>query len=80
MKAWKARQEATAPEAGAGLNPRQRGALEYLKGHTHITSGEYAEMAKVNPRTAYRDLQEMVERELLVMHGERKGCRYELRS
>jgi diguanylate cyclase (GGDEF)-like protein len=60
------------------LSERQRRLLDYLARHGRCTNREYYEMAKTSPRTGLRDLQDLMERGLLVREGKRRGAVYRL--
>ena len=52
--------------------------IDYLKKNTFITTGEYSELMDVTSKTAYRDLQELIEVELIKKTGKNKGAKYTL--
>ncbi len=60
------------------LNPRQRKLLEHLSRVGRCTNREYYEMTGTSPRTGLRDLQNLMERGLLVREGKRRGAVYRL--
>ena len=60
------------------LNPRQRRLLEYLSRVGRCTNREYYEMTGTSPRTGLRDLQNLMERGLVVREGKRRGAVYRL--
>lgn len=60
------------------LNARQRALLEYLARHGRATNRIYYEMTGTSPRTALRDLQDLMERGLIVREGKRRGAVYRL--
>jgi ATP-dependent DNA helicase RecG len=63
-----------APELNiAGLNERQKKAIEYLKIKGKITRKEYIEIANTTRTTAIRDLNEMVNKDILIIKGPKTG-------
>ncbi len=60
------------------LNSRQRKLLDYLARHGRCTNREYYQMAGTSPRTGLRDLQDLMQRGLLVREGKRRGAVYRL--
>ena len=67
-----------AAESVNELNERQLEALQYLQKHQALTRKEYCELTGVSPRTAHRDLTDLVERGLLKSLGKGRGSRYTL--
>ncbi len=63
-----------------GLSDRQKVAVALVKSKGRISSGEYQETAGVRPRTATRDMNDLVEMRLLERHGDRRGAYYTLRK
>ena len=61
-----------------GLNDRQKKAVEYLKENKSITRQKYASFFTCSVRTAFNDLQEMVERKILQRKGKGRHTYYEL--
>lgn len=59
-----------------GLNERQLKAIVYLKEHTKITSSEYQSFFNITNRTALRDLNELINKDLIQKKGEKKGTYY----
>jgi len=55
-----------------GLNERQIKAVLYVKEKGKITNKEYQELTQVSRQTATRDLQELVEKSIFIMHGAAK--------
>jgi DeoR/GlpR family transcriptional regulator of sugar metabolism len=55
------------------LNERQARALEYLKAYGQITRSEYCTLTGVQKSEAYRELQEMVQKGLVVRRGRGRG-------
>ncbi|MCG3133553.1 MAG: Anaerobic nitric oxide reductase transcription regulator NorR [Planctomycetes bacterium] len=66
-------------DSPAAVSDRQRRLLALLSEREWITTGEYCEQVGVSPRTALRDVRELVERGVLAMEGKRRGARYRLR-
>ncbi|MDZ7763218.1 MAG: ATP-binding protein [Melioribacteraceae bacterium] len=56
-----------------GLNQRQRKAVNYLKGKGRITNKEYISLFNVSRITATRDLQDLVDKNIL-KYSETKGA------
>jgi diguanylate cyclase (GGDEF)-like protein len=79
-----------APRAGAsaaaslaaapldGLNERQRRLLDHLARNGRCTNREFNELTGASPRTGLRDLQDLIERGLIVREGKRRGAVYRL--
>lgn len=65
-------------EASNDLNPRQQTGLQLVRDKGSISTSEYVAATGVPARTAYRDLQDLVERGILVVRGKRRGARYYL--
>ena len=63
---------------GDDLNARQRKLLDHLARHGRCTNREYYEMAGTSARTGLRDLQDLMQRGLLVREGKRRGAVYRL--
>jgi len=61
-----------------GLNERQIEAIEYLKENKRITNSKYRQLFNVSEKTAFRDLDKLVEKGILSKKGEKKGAYYEL--
>ena len=62
------------------LNPRQIKTLEYLDVEKRITRHEYAKMMGVNFMTAFRDLQDLLEKEHVQQKGAGRGTYYILKG
>jgi len=62
-----------------GLNERQILAVNYLKQHPNITNAVYQEICNTSERTALRDLDQLIDLNILVKHGEKKGTVYQLK-
>jgi DNA-binding NtrC family response regulator len=65
-------------DSPAAVSDRQRRLLALMAERTWITTSEYCEIVGVSPRTALRDVRELVERGVIVMEGKRRGARYRL--
>ncbi len=63
-----------------GLNERQAKALTYLEAYGQITRGEYCALTGVQKSEAFRELQDMVQKGLVVRQGKGRGVRYVLTS
>lgn len=62
------------------LEKRQINALLYIKEHGNISNARYQELADISKRTATRDLQELIEKELIEKVGTTgKGTSYTFR-
>jgi len=61
-----------------GLNNRQIKAVEYLKENIKITNSIYRELFNISEKTAFRDLDKLVEKGILTKKGDKKGAYYEL--
>jgi len=64
--------------ASLGLSDRQRQAVRFVKSNGRITSGEYQEQIGAEPRTATRDLANLVEKGVLRRNGQKRGAYYTL--
>ena len=63
-----------------GLNERQIKAVAYVKEKGDINLSSFKTIIPdVSDKTLYRDLQELVERGILKVIGEKKGRKYELK-
>jgi ATP-dependent DNA helicase RecG len=62
-----------------GLNDRQVKAVIFVKEKGKITNKEYQEMNKTSDRTALRDLDNLIELNVFVKEGEKKGTAYKLK-
>ncbi len=72
---------AAAPPVAApmdDLNERQRALLQHLSAHGRCTNREFHEMTATSPRTGLRDLQDLIDRGLIVREGKRRGAVYRL--
>lgn len=60
------------------LNPRQRKALIAAKAERRLTTARYQEWTKVSRATAKRDLDELVQKRVLIATGAGRGAGYEI--
>ncbi len=65
-------------EAESDLNPRQQIGLRIVREKGSISTSEYCAATGTSDRTAYRDLQDLVERGLLISRGKKRAARYYL--
>lgn len=63
-----------------GLSDRKIYAVLYIKEKGYITNSQYQKALQVSDRTALRDLEDLVQREVVVKMGERKSTRYLLKK
>jgi ATP-dependent DNA helicase RecG len=63
-----------------GLNERQIKAVLIVKENGYITNRQYQKEFEVTDRTALRDLNELVQRELLYTSGTTRDRRYHLKN
>lgn len=61
-----------------GLNERQIKAVMYIKQNGKITNSEYQKINNVSERTALRDLEALMLKEVVLKKGKRKGTHYKL--
>lgn len=59
-----------------GLNERQLKAVKYVKEKGRITNKEYQEINKVSNKTAYLDLSEIVQKNILTIEGIGRNVSY----
>ena len=62
-----------------GLNNRQVNAVIFVKEKGKISNKEYQEINKTSDRTALRDLDNLIELNVFVKEGEKKGTIYKLK-
>jgi ATP-dependent DNA helicase RecG len=62
------------------LSDRQHKAVAHVKTTGRITNREYRGLVAVTPKTAARDLDDLVAKGVFELHGERRGAHYVLRS
>ncbi|MBL7085728.1 MAG: DeoR family transcriptional regulator [Candidatus Cloacimonetes bacterium] len=59
------------------LNKRQKKAIEYLKKHRKISNKEYRSLIpRISDKTVYRDLRDLVKKNLVQAKGKKKGRYY----
>jgi len=63
-----------------GLNDRQIKAIEYLKENVRINNSVYRHFFDVSEKTAFRDLEKLVDKKILIKHGDKKGSYYTLNT
>ena len=62
-----------------GINDRQKQAIKFVKEKNRITSSDYQEITGVSRQTAYRDLDDLVNKHVIENRGDsRKGSYYVL--
>ena len=61
------------------LSDRQLQAILHIKQKGYITNGQYQQAYQVSAKTALRDLEDLVNRNILAKAGEKKGRRYSLK-
>lgn len=62
------------------LNKRQLKILRYLQNIPTVKRDDYCQMMDVSTMTAYRDLNDLVDKKLLKVEGQGRGTRYKLTS
>ncbi len=62
-----------------GLNERQLKAIFFVKEKGKITNKDYQEINETSDRTALRDLENLIELNIFVKEGEKKGTLYKLK-
>jgi len=62
-----------------GLTHRQTRAVLFIKQKGYITNSQYQQEYQVSDRTALRDLDNLVTRQILIKEGDKKGSRYLLK-
>lgn len=60
------------------LNTRQKEALLYLRNNESIANSDYRKITGTDSTTARRELQDLMEKGLVIRTGERRGTRYRL--
>jgi diguanylate cyclase (GGDEF)-like protein len=60
------------------LNERQRKLVEYLETYGSIRNRDYYEIMGVSKSTGWRDLKDLMDREIVAVHGKGKGSVYSL--
>lgn len=72
--------EAGAEKVLESLNARQRELQEYFEENERLTMREYREMhPEVSERTARYDIEDLVNKDILIKHGKRRGAYYTLK-
>jgi predicted HTH transcriptional regulator len=69
---------APVPTVAFDLSPRQLLGLQIIREKGSVTTKDYMEATKAPARTAYRDLQDMVQKGLVSNRGNRRTSRYYL--
>ena len=62
------------------LNERQRRLVEHLKMYGSIRNRDYYEIMQVSKSTGWRDIKDLIERQIVASHGKGKGSIYTLAS
>jgi len=62
-----------------GLNDRQLKAISFVKEKGKITNKDYQEINETSDRTALRDLENLIELNIFMKEGEKKGTLYKLK-
>jgi diguanylate cyclase (GGDEF)-like protein len=62
------------------LNERQRKLVEYLKTYGSIRNRDYYEIMQVSKSTGWRDIKDLIARQVVDSHGKGKGSVYTLRK
>jgi ATP-dependent DNA helicase RecG len=65
---------------GFELIQQEQMVLQYVRAHGRITRREAAELCQISLDQAYRLLQGLVEKGVLIQHGKKKGSWYSLRA
>jgi len=65
---------------GFELIQQEQMVLQYVRAHRRITRREAAELCQISLDQAYRLLQGLVEKGVLIQHGKKKGSWYSLRA
>jgi DeoR/GlpR family transcriptional regulator of sugar metabolism len=60
------------------LNERQRLLVEWLEAYGSIRNRDYYEKMNVSKSTGWRDLKDLIDREIILVHGKGKGSVYSL--
>lgn len=58
------------------LSPRQKKGLDFIRKHGYITNKYYAEINKISPRHALRDLDELIAKGYVVRIGRGRSAKY----
>lgn len=62
------------------INEIRKKTIEYLKKHKSITIAEYIGLNKISDKTARRDLNELVRKEMIIKEGITTNVVFKLRS
>ena len=62
--------------AGFQLNERQMQAVSYVKSTDHISNSDYQNLTGASRKTAVRDLDDLVQKNIFVRVGEKRGSHY----
>ena len=62
-----------------GLNQRQIKAVLFVKDKRKITNNEYQKINNTSDRTALRDLEKLLELDIIQKVGEKKGTYYKIK-
>ena len=62
------------------LNERQRRLVEHLKMYGSIRNRDYYEIMQVSKSTGWRDIKDLIDRNVVDSHGKGKGSVYTLRK
>lgn len=65
---------------GLELNPRQKQAIEHLKEHKNISTKEYMRINQVSDKTAFLELKNLAEKNVLVRRGRGRAVIYCLKD
>jgi ATP-dependent DNA helicase RecG len=77
---YRARHQPTAPRSALNMNDRQSRALTYVREHGSISNREYQQICPdVSSETLRLDLKDLVDRNVLLKIGSKKGTHYILR-
>ena len=63
-----------------GLSERQLVAVEFVKENGKITNNELQQLLNLSERTILRELDDLVNKNILIRKGEKKGTFYELNN
>ena len=63
-----------------GISERQRIAIKFIKQKGRIQRSEYVELCSCSAKTAYNDLQDLVNKDILIAHSKGKKTYYTLRG
>jgi len=64
---------------GKELNNRQIKAVFYTKVNEYITNRTYQEICEISERTALRELEQLVNKQIFIKMGQKKGTKYKLK-